>query len=438
MRILFFSHYFPPEGNAPASRTYENCKRWVCDGHDVTVVTCAPNVPNGVVYEGYKNRLRSKEVVDGIKVIRVWTFMAANKGAKRRILNFVSYMVTAVAFSIFGKRPDIVIGTSPQFFCGWAGLIFSKLRRTPFVLEIRDLWPESIQAVGAMQNKSALRFLEWLELRMYAGADHIVTVGEGYRQRLLEKKVPAERLSVVSNGVDRAHFSPREKDQDLVEKYGLQDKFVCSYVGTIGMACALDVVVRAAKALKDEGRHDVLFLLVGDGAVKSELEAESQRLGLSNIVFTGRQDKSMIPAFLSVSDVCLVHLRKTDLFTSVMPSKIFEAAGMARPVIMGVAGDAADLVRTARMGIFMEPENDIDLADAVKKMSGVPALAKSLGQAGHDHITKHFDRDGLAGTYALLLEDLLRGGVESRPRLGYLDDNARPDSNLDRVNSKIK
>lgn len=403
MRILFFSHYFPPEGNAPASRTYETCKRWVRAGHTVTVVTCAPNVPNGVVYEGYRNRLRQVEWVDGIEVIRVWTYIAANKGTVLRIANFLSYMMSAVCVGLFTRRPDLVIATSPQFFCGWAGLILGGLRRIPFLLEIRDIWPESIQAVGAMQGGPVVRVLEWMERTMYQRAQHIVTVGEGYRQRLLEKGVPAATLSVVTNGVERELFQPGEKDSALLTRFGLDGKFVCSYIGTIGMACALDVVLRAARQLKDQGRDDIAFLLVGDGAVRQELEDEAAALHLDNVIFAGRQDKGLMPAFLASTDACLVHLRKTDLFTSVMPSKIFEAGGMARPVIMGVEGFAADIVKAAGMGVFMEPENADDLVAAVLELAGDPARAQSMGQSGHDYIVSHFDRDQLADDYLTIL-----------------------------------
>lgn len=410
MRILFFSHYFPPEGNAPASRTYENSIRWVRAGHDVTVITCAPNVPNGVVYEGYRNRIRRRETIDGVEVLRVWTYIAANKGTIRRIINYVSYMVSSVFFSLFLKRPDVIIATSPQFFCGWAGVIVSRLRRTPFILEIRDIWPESIQAVGAMQSGTPVRILEWMELKMYASAGHIVTVGEGYRQRLLEKNVPNEKISVVTNGVDRDFFKPQDKNADLIEQYKTRDKFVCSYIGTIGMACALDVVLRAATMLKQRGRNDILFLLVGDGAAREELEAEARRLGLDNVVFTGRQDKSMMPSFLSIADACLVHLKKTDLFAFVMPSKIFEAGGMARPVIMGVEGYAAEIVEAAQMGLSMEPENENDLVRAVEKLADDPVLVEALGRAGYDYIVEHFDRDELAMEYLSVIQ-----GIAARP-----------------------
>ncbi len=408
MRILFLSHYFPPEGNAPASRTHENCKRWVREGHEVTVITGAPSVPDGVVYEGYSNPFGpQREVVDGIEVIRIWTYIAANKGTLLRILNFVTYMISATVVGLFSRRADVIIATSPQFFCGWAGVLVSFFRRTPLLLEIRDIWPESIQAVGAMQGGPAVRLLEWLELRMYGAAHHIVTVGDGYRKRLLAKHVPEDKVSIVMNGVDRDLFSPRDKSSELIERYGLKDKFVCSYIGTIGMACALDVVLRAATALRNEGREDIVFLLVGDGATRAALATEAEKLGLDNVIFTGRQDKGIMPDFLSITDACLVHLKKTDLFTSVMPSKIFEAGGMARPLIMGVEGNAAEIVREAGMGLFMEPEDASALVAAVKELADHPELAEKLGQSGHEYIVTNFDRDKLASNYLAIIKDML-------------------------------
>lgn len=407
MRILFFSHYFPPEGNAPASRTYENCKRWVAEGHEVTVITCAPNVPNGIVYEGYRNNIYQKEMVSGVEVLRVWTYIAANKGALRRIMNYVTYLFSSFFLALFLKRPHVIIATSPQFFCGWAGLLVAKLRRIPFILEIRDIWPESIQAVGAMKSGFGVRILEWLEIKMYGSARHIITVGEGYRQHLLDKNVPDGKISIVMNGVDRELFIPQEKDATLIEKYGLLGKFVCAYIGTIGMACALEVVLRAAKIMKRHGRDDIVFLLVGDGAVREDMQVEADKQGLDNVIFTGRQDKSLMPDFLSIADVCLVHLKNTKIFASVMPSKIFEAGGMARPVIMGVQGNAAEIVQAAEMGLFMEPENEKDLVAAVYKIADTPGLARTLGQAGHAYITEHFDRDILARKYLQVIQDTL-------------------------------
>lgn len=414
MKILFFSHYFPPEVNAPASRTHENGRRWVKAGHELTVVTCAPNCPDGKVFQDYRNRLRQEETVDGIRVVRVWTYIAANAGTWRRIANYVSYLLSAVFFALFLPKPDVAVATSPQFFCGWAGRLYSRLRRVPFVLEIRDIWPESIAAVEAFRSRRLLAFLEGLERRLYAGARQIVTVGEGYRQRLVAKGVPAEKIAVVPNGVDQDLFRTQAPDAALRARFGLDGRFVCSYIGTIGMACGLDTVLRAAQRLKAAGREDVLFLLVGDGAVRAELEAQARREGLDNVRFAGRLAKAEMPAAYSVSDACLIHLRRTELFTSVMPSKIFEACGMARPVINGVTGYAAEWIERSGGGVNIPAEDETALLAAVDRLKNDPELARRLGEAGHDFVTEHFNRDRLAGEYLEVIGRFLTGQDSGR------------------------
>ena len=411
MHILFFSHYFPPEGNAPASRTYENCKRWIRLGHRVTVITCAPNVPDGKVYEGYKNRLYKKENIDGIDVIRVWTYISANKGTLRRIINYISYMFSSIFFSIFIKKPDVIIATSPQFFCGWAGVISSRIRRRPFILEIRDIWPESIKVVGAMQNEKILRVLEWLELKMYAAAQHIVTVGDGYKYKLVEKGINPDVISVITNGFDSEIFYPRDTDEIFSKTYKPNHEFICSYVGTIGMACGLDVVLRAAKLLKDRQRHNIKFLLVGSGAFKQQLQKQALEEKLDNVVFVERQNKQLIPDFLSITDVCLVHLKKAELFKTVLPSKMFEAAAMSLPIILGVQGYAAQFLKKANAGICIEPDNEKELADAVIKMADNPQLCKSFGKSGFEYVTKHYNRNQLADEY---LDTITHFGLQEK------------------------
>jgi glycosyltransferase involved in cell wall biosynthesis len=410
MRILFLSHYFPPEGNAPATRVSEMTRRWTALGHDVTVITGVPNVPDGVVYEGYRNRWYQRETWQGVDVRRVWTYLAANQGTARRILNYVSFMLTATIAGLFAPRPDVVIATSPQFFCGWSGVLLSKLRRRPFVLEIRDLWPESILAVGAMNDSRLIAVLEWLELRMYAAATWVVTVGEGYRRKLLEKGVPPDRISVIPNGVDRSVFDACIGPGTVRDEFDLGDRFVCAYVGTIGMGSGLAVVIEAARRLARDGRDDLRFLLVGDGAIRGELEAIARDEGLASVVFTGRQPKSRMPEFLAATDACLVHLSKTDLFKTVLPSKIFEACAMRRPIVLGVEGFAAELIDTAGAGLCIEPENAGELLDAVTRLAQDPELRKRLGEAGHANIAEHYDYAALSETYATLLEELTGTG----------------------------
>jgi hypothetical protein len=373
-------------------------------GHDVTVITGVPNVPNGVAYEGYENRCFQRERIDGIEIIRVWTYLAANKGTTRRILNYLSLMFSATVAALFAQKPDLVIATSPQFFCGWAGVWVGRLRRIPFILEVRDLWPESIVAVGAMRAGRWLRVLEWLEKRMYAAATRIVTVGAGYRDQLTDRGVATERIDIVPNGVDRGLFADRGGGPALRGKFDLGDAFVCSYIGTIGMGSGLDVVLRAARLLRDEGREDIVFLLVGDGAIREALERTARQEGLNRVVFTGRQDKRVVPDFMAMADVCLVHLIRKDLFRTVLPSKIFEAAAMKKPIILGVEGSAAQIVRDANAGICIEPENEGELVEAVKRLAGGRDLADRLGQAGFESIASVYDYDRLAEKYAEIIE----------------------------------
>ena len=398
MHILFLTHYFPPEVNAPASRTYEHAVRWVRAGHRVTVITCNPNCPTGILFPGYRNRLRSqRELMDGIEVVRVWTYLAANAGTVRRTINYLSYMLSSVLAGLWIKSPDVIVATSPQFFCGWAGVILSRLRRRPFVLEIRDIWPESIETVGAIRFRPVLRFLQFLERVMYRSADHIVAVGEGYRQKILEKVNIPERISVVMNGVDLERFRPQPADEELRRQWNGDGKFVCAYVGTIGMAHGLDVVLEAAEKLRASGRDDVVFWLVGEGARKEELELEARRRGLEGrVVFTGRLPKEEMPRVIASADACLVHLRKTELFETVIPSKIFEMMAMGKPIIMGVRGEALRIVEEAGAGVAMEPESAESLLACIEKLRSGNLFPADYPQRVREYLRRNYSRDALA------------------------------------------
>ena len=409
MRILFFSHYFPPERNAPAARTFAHCKRWAAAGHDVTLVTCAPHHPRGVLYPGYRNRLRQVEHVEGIRVVRCFTYVVANEGRWKRGVSYLCYLVAAVLCGLVEQRPDIVIATSPQFFCGWAGVLVSRLRRRPLLLEVRDLWPESIAAVGALHARGALGLLERLEQGMYRAARHIVTVGDGYRKRLIARQVAPESVSVVMNGVDRELFFSRDKDGALSDQLGVDGRFVITYCGAIGLAHGLEVVLHAALRLRECRGSEIVFMLVGDGARLDALRSEAARLGLDNVIFTGELDRGAIPAVLSISDVCLVHLRKSTTFATVMPSKLFEAAAMARPIILGIEGFAKDFVMKAGCAVCIEPENEKELVNAALQLVDSPKLRARLGAAGQGYVTETFDRDRLAERYLRIIRELVDG-----------------------------
>ncbi len=405
MHILFLSHYFVPENNAPAARVHALAREWTRRGHRVTVLTCVPNVPAGVAYEGYVNKPYQVQWIDGIRTVRVWTYLAANRGRVRRGLNYVSYLAAAgMVGPLLRPRADVVIATSPQFFAGWAGVPAARAHRAPFVLEIRDIWPDSITAVGALREGRVIRALGKLERALYDAADHIVAVGEGYKANMVAKGVPAAKIDVITNGVDAELFTPRPPDEVLRARLGLGDRFVVTFAGTIGMASGLEVALGAAQLLKRQGREDIAFLLVGDGAVRAELEATARAQGLDNVVFTGLVPRPELPAYLASSDACLVHFRKQELFGTILPSKLFEDAAMERPILLGFEGEARALLAEADCGIAFEPGNVAELAAAAVSLADDRAEGARLGANGRRYVLEHFDRRRLAHDYLVLLE----------------------------------
>lgn len=379
MHILFLSDNFPPEVNAPASRTFEHCREWVKAGAKVTVITTAPNFPSGKIFAGYKNRLWQSETMDGIRVIRVWTYITANEGFLRRTLDYVSFMVSGTLAALFVRKADIVVGTSPQFFTVCAARVVSGLKRVPFIFELRDIWPESIKAVGAMKDGFALRMLEKIELYLYRKADAIVCVTHSFKETLAARGVDPAKISVVLNGVDLSRFAPREKDAVLVEQLGLKDKFVAGYIGTHGMAHGLETLLEAAQLLQNSpyaGRFRILML--GDGARKKALQDEAQRMGLTNVIFHDSVGKDDVVRFWSILDATIIHLKKSDLFTTVIPSKIFEAMAMGLPMVCGLQGESAEIVAREGAGLKFEPENAAELRDCLLSLERDPAFVADM------------------------------------------------------------
>ena len=411
MHILFLSDNFPPEVNAPASRTFEHCREWVRAGHQVTVVTCAPNFPKGKVYEGYSNRLWQSEAMEGIRVIRVWSYITANEGFVKRILDYQSFMLTATIASLFVRGADVVVGTSPQFFTACAAWAVAALKRVPFVFELRDLWPESIEAVGAMRKGRVIRALEKLEMFLYRRAALIVAVTHAFRDKLAARGIDRHKIDVITNGVDMSRFQPRPKDDTLVEALGLQGCFVAGYVGTHGMAHHLETILDAAQSLQSRpGGERFRFILLGDGARKQALKEDAVRRGLCNVIFIDSVPKEEVPRYWSLLDVSIIHLRKTGLFTTVIPSKLFECMGMGLPVLHGVAGESASIVESEHAGIVFEPENAAQLVASLQRLSSDGALLDKLRANGLSAACR-YDRSALAKEMLRSLESLKLAGT---------------------------
>lgn len=402
MRILFLSDNFPPEGNAPATRLHEHATRWVRAGHEVTVVTCAPNFPEGKLFAGYRNAWRQVEVLDGIRVVRVKTYITANEGFIKRTLDYVSFMLMATLMSLVERRPDVVVATSPQFFCAIAGWMVSVAKWRPFVFELRDLWPASITAVGAMKRGRVIRLLERIELFLYRRANAVVSVTESFREDLVARGIARDKIHVVINGVDLERYEPRPRDEALAREFGLAGKFVAGYMGTHGLAHALPKVLDAAERLRD--RDDIAFFFAGSGAERARVGQIVAERKLANVKLIPRQPKERMPALWSLCDLSVVPLRDNPVFATVIPSKIFESMGMGVPILMSLPeGEATGIIRRTGSGVYVPPEDPAAMADAVRTLADDPARMQTLRRTARE-VAPQFSRDALAHDMLRVLE----------------------------------
>lgn len=401
MKILFITDNFPPEVNAPATRTYEHIKEWIKDESvEVTVLTCFPNFPHGKVYNGYKNKLYQREKFDGIDVIRVWSYMSKNEGFVKRVLDYISFAFMAFFVGLFQKF-DVIVATSPQFFTTWAGCGLAKIKRRPWVFELRDLWPESIKTVGAMKQGKIIEILEKIELGLYKSSNLVIAVTEAFRQNLISRGIDGNKIKVITNGSNLDLFVPRDKDGELLNQLGLKDKFIVGYIGTHGMAHSLDFIITTISKIKDEKFH---FLFVGDGAVKEKIVNLAADFGLKNVTFSSSVSKDEVPRFLSICDVMLAPLKKDDNFKTVIPSKIFEASAMQRPVLLGVEGQAKEILEAYGAGVCFDPENEKDFLEKLNILTDVNFYNEC--KTGCLRLANDYDRKKLAKTMLEILKTL--------------------------------
>ena len=410
MKILYVSQYFPPEMGAPAARAAELSRLWVTDGHDVSVLTGFPNHPTGVVPPEYRTQLRHlvvRERTGGVDVTRSWLLPLPNRRSWERALNYSSFFLSAAATGTFLTRADVVIGTSPQLLVGLSAWWIARRQGVPFIFEVRDLWPESLAAVGAGNPQSTLhRTLSRVAGFLYRNSDHIVVVTSAFKSYLAAHRgVPLDKMSVIENGVDTRLFSPQAADADVRSELGAEGKFVVSYIGTMGMAHGLETLLEAAHLLQLRAPK-VLFLLIGEGAEKQRLANLAKFLRLSNVRFVDQQTRERIPAYICASNACLVMLKKADLFKTVLPTKLLEFMSCGRPVILAVDGEARRIMDEAGAGIFVEPQNTADLAAAIVGLAGDPGLCNVLGSNGRRYVASNFARYQTALRYLDVLENL--------------------------------
>jgi glycosyltransferase involved in cell wall biosynthesis len=402
MRIIIVTHYFPPETGAPQARLSGLAAAWAADGDDVTVITGMPNHPTGVIPPEYRGAVRRRERRDGYRVLRTWLYATPNEGMARKTIGHLSFMISSVLLGGRASGPaDVIVVSSPTFFAFGAGWLLARLKRARLVVEVRDLWPAIFIELGVVTSRPVIRLLERLELAAYAAADTVIVVSDGFRANLIGRGVPAGKVHTIRNGVSPGEFDPdAPADTRLRTRLGAgPGDCLVLYAGTHGISQGLTSVADTAAQLTDEA---IRFAFVGDGADKQRLRQRVSELGLRNVTLLPGVPHEQVPALLAAADVCLVPLRDVPLFSSFIPSKMFEYLAAGKPVVAALAGEAAQILREA--GAWVVPPADSEaLAVAIRALAADPQRRQAMGRQGRCYVEKHFDRGALAQLYRKLL-----------------------------------
>jgi len=391
--ILFISRYYPPEKAAAAICVSETAKRLVKLGHRVTVLTTVPNYPTGIVPLQYRGRVLQEENLDGVRVVRVWSYISANKGFLHRILAQLSFGCLAPLFG--GKsigRPDVIIVESPPLFNVIAARILAWLKHCPFIFWVADLWPEAAVQVGILRNHIVIRLAEWLEWSTYQRADLVWAPSEPLRKTLIDRGLAPEHVFLLTNGVNTTTFRPLPQAQARAE-LGWDDRFTLLYAGNHGLLYSLETILEAAEQMWDDTGIHIVF--VGDGVKKKELVAYARRQGLNNVTFLDPVPHEQVPKLLAAADACLISLRNIPMPEMALPVKMLEAMACACPIVLAGNGEARRLTEGAGAALCVEPENADALVSAICYLHEHPDLTRSMGQHGRALVEARFDYDQL-------------------------------------------
>jgi len=405
MRILILSQWYPPE---PDLIGHPLACDLVKRGHQVLSITGFPNYPSGKIYPGYRQRLWQREDIEGVQVLRLPLYPDRSRSGVRRALNFLSFAAsTSLLGPILSGSADVMWVYHPPLTIGipawWIGL----LRRVPFVYEIQDMWPETLMATGMMRSRTALATLDRLARFIYDRAAAITVISPGFKRNLVAKGVPADKIHVIPNWADEDLYRPVPRDQVLATEHGLAGRFNVIYGGNIGFAQALDTVIEAAQQFSD--LPEVQFVFIGDGVDEARLQQVVAQRQICNVRFLGRQPAERMPRFFALADLLLVHLKRDPLFEITIPSKTLAYMACGRPILMAVAGDAANVVREAGAGLTCAPQDPKALADAVRTLYAMPAAERErMGQGGREAFLNHYTRRMLMDRYEVLFRDIAR------------------------------
>jgi glycosyltransferase involved in cell wall biosynthesis len=403
MHILVIHQAFVSPGEPGGTRHYELARHLVNEGHRVSIVGSDLSYLTGqrtVKRVG----LVSEEILDGIRVLRTFTYPALHRNFVWRVISFCTFMLTSLIAALRVDKIDLVMGTSPPIFQAASAWLVSVIYRRPFLLEIRDLWPEFAIDMGVLTNPVLITLSRWLEIFLYRQASHIIVNSPAYQDYLIQRGVLVEKISLISNGVDPKAFDPKLDGDGFRREWNLDEKFIVAYTGALGLANDIPTIIRAADILKDH--HRIHFLLVGDGKERNNLEAMARRLHLANITFTGTKPKAEMPKVLAASNACIATLKDIPMFRTTYPNKVFEYMAAGRPTILAIDGVIRKVIEEAGAGIFVQPGNEVALADAIRILSEQNEKAQRMGLVARNYVLKHFNRYKQAQEFSNLVERL--------------------------------
>ena len=406
MKVLILSQYFYPEVGATQSRMYEFARHLASQGADVTVVTEFPNHPHGRIPPRYRGKLFEQEFRDGFRILRVWVWTSPKKNFHTRLLFYNSYLVLSVIRSLGVGSPDVVLATSPPLFVGAAGYLVAKFKRAHFVLDVRDLWPAAAVALGELSNSRLIAWAEKFERFLYRRAGMVTTVTCGFRDYICARGTPPKKVHWIPNGTLPHHFKPAPSSPELRVESGMHDRFLLTFAGTQGIAQGLSSVLQTAELCRSD--PTIGFIFIGAGPAHQELVVEKDRRNLGNVYFKDQVPMSDIISSLNASDALLVPLRNDPAFDTFVPSKLFDYMACEKPILLGVNGEAAEILQESGGGLHFEPENPQSLLAVIRKLQENPALCREMGKRGRRYVLQNFDRRKQAMQLEKLLVGLLR------------------------------
>jgi len=400
MKILLLNQAFVAPHEPGHTRHFEMAKFLQGHGHELIIVASDLNYQTGQRTVARKG-IFTEQVVEGVRILRAYIYPALHRSYFWRIISFFSFMFSSVWTALQVRDVDLVMGTTPPIFQAVSAWAVALLRRKPFLLEVRDLWPEFGVSMGVLTNPMLITLGRWLEKFLYSRATHILVNSPAYKEYMIGKGVPDKKITYIAYGTDVDMFNPQVDGSSIRAELGLQDKFVVLYAGALGQANDIDTILRAAQRLKSSDK--IYFVLFGDGKERPRLKGEAERMKLTNVIFAGVRAKKEMPLVVASADVCLAILQDIPMFRTTYPNKVFDYMAAGRATVLVIDGVSRDLIETSNGGVFVQPGNDELLAKTILELSKDPHRVQQMGQNARDYLVKYLDRrDKLNETLELL------------------------------------